>query len=53
MFRSAEPNTWRIALGLALGSAFGCAGGCMGEERHEPRSRTEGVLISTPVIPVA
>ena len=49
MFRTAEPNPWRIALGLALCGPLGCAGGCMGEERPEPRSRTEGVLISTPV----
>src|SRR3954470_10690532 len=52
MFRPLEPNLWRIALACSLGSALGCAGGCM-DDRHEPRSRTEGVLISTPVAPIA
>src|SRR3569832_113655 len=53
MFCPPEPNLWRIALLCSLGSALGCAGGCMDEKSHEPRSRTEGVLISTPVPPAA
>ena len=53
MFRSPEPNLWRLALALSLGSALGCAGGCGDEKRQESRSRTEGVLVSTPGEPLA
>src|SRR5262245_57439840 len=52
-FCSLEPRAWQIALCVSLGSALGCAGGCSDESRPEPRSRTEGVLVSTPPASVA